>query len=199
MKRIKQPVLDDARKIDIIFDGGSSDDSYHEQSGGIIYQKVTSFKVACIDNLRGFTRLPRVFFWSFFIVCVLYTSITYGKDFFIEKPVLNNPCKLPSPGLSILHFPPQNDDETSEYSVGRLFEFSIFKNYSGVFQITYEDKNYDTVCFKAGNFRGIRLRTSDVDFWRATLTNNAILTVTKNGKIEHWFTEGHTNDEGATS
>ena len=36
-------------------------------------------------------------------------------------PFLANICTNPTPGLSILHFPPQNDDGTSDNSVDSLF------------------------------------------------------------------------------
>ena len=112
---------------------------------------------------------------------MLYTTITYGKEFVAEKPVLANICTVPTPGLSILYFPPQSDHGTNDYTVGSLFEFYIFKNQTGVFQISFLDKIYDAICFKADIFRGIRLRTNDLAFWRATLKNGSIFSVTKHG------------------
>lgn len=149
--------------------------------------------------MRGGARVLRVFLSYYVLVCLLYTSITYGKDILVEKPVPVNPCTIPTLGLSILQFPPQPAEETFDYGIGSLFDFSILKNKTGIFQVFYRNKHYDGICFKADIFRGIRLRASDLEFWRASKRNKAILSVTKYGDIQYWFTANHTNDEGATS
>ena len=107
-------LLGDASQTDVIYDGGQSD-------GCIL--RVRSIKIACIDDLNGNDRIPFTCCGILTLICVLFTTITYRELFVIEKTF--NPCNDPFPGLSILNFPPKNNDSSLNSTIGEIFDFEI--------------------------------------------------------------------------
>ena len=153
--------------------------------------------LSCIEEKRGCARCKCTFWLLFSIICVLYyRSISQVQAIEIEN--MTNPCDNPSLGESILNLPFKKDGYY-DYEYGELFEIEIRKNNQGVFQIFYDGKLFDGVCFRADIMRGIRLLAEDTQFWRACKDSKAIFTVTRTGEIQYWFTPNHTMDEGATS
>ena len=124
-KNIKKALLYDASDPEYIYEGGLSE--------GIL-QRVRPIKLCCIDDIKGDMKRCCSLLWGLIaIISVLYTLSTYGTETIVAKP--ETPCVNTLLGQSILHLPLNRSDASYDFNYGRLFEFEIKKNESGLVQI----------------------------------------------------------------